>query len=173
MASHLRSPHHFLQPKNGNQISNIEDCLDVTNTNDLTLLLPTSPIRDVIVDGQCRQSFGPPLQPCFKSHRSFGPLSNPFSSPIFRRSVVLIVVFNLTTSIWNINEMFLKVNKGHMCRLWNIAMQDYQESVTTWQTHRRTPDKVIPMCRYASQATQKLNQKSLTILELYWSILVL
>ena len=23
-------------------------------------------------------------------------------------------------------------------------------------THRQTPDKVIPMCRYASQATQKL-----------------
>ena len=23
-----------------------------------------------------------------------------------------------------------------MCRLWNIAMRDYQESVTTWQTQR-------------------------------------
>ena len=47
-----------------------------------------------------------------------------------------------------------------MCRLRNIAMRDYQESVTTGQTDRRTdrqtPDKVIPMCRYASQATQKL-----------------
>ena len=47
-----------------------------------------------------------------------------------------------------------------MCRLQNIAMRDYQESVTTGQTHRRTdrrmPDKVIPMCRYASQATQKV-----------------
>ena len=54
-----------------------------------------------------------------------------------------------------------------MCRLRNIAMRDYQESVTTGQTHglpdrqtdretdRQTPDKVIPMCRYASQATQK------------------
>ena len=48
-----------------------------------------------------------------------------------------------------------------MCHLWNIAMRDYQESVTTGQTHtdrqtdRQTPDKVIPMCRYASQATQK------------------
>ena len=43
---------------------------------------------------------------------------------------------------------------------------DYQESVTTGQTQARTdgrtdrqtdgrtPDKVIPMCRYASQATQ-------------------
>ena len=45
-----------------------------------------------------------------------------------------------------------------MCRLRNIAMPDYQESVTTGQTHRRmdgrtdagqTPDKVIPMCHYA------------------------
>ena len=46
-----------------------------------------------------------------------------------------------------------------MCRLRNIAMRDYQESVTIGQTdartHRQTPDKVIPMCRYASQATQK------------------
>ena len=47
-----------------------------------------------------------------------------------------------------------------MYRLRNIALRDYQESVTTGQTHgrtdRQTPDKVIPMCRYASQATQKL-----------------
>ena len=42
-----------------------------------------------------------------------------------------------------------------MCCLRNIAMCDYQESVTTGQTDRQTPDKVIPMCRYASQATQK------------------
>ena len=46
-----------------------------------------------------------------------------------------------------------------MCRLRNIAMCDYQESVTTGQTHGRTdrqmPEKVIPMCRYASQASIK------------------
>ena len=42
-----------------------------------------------------------------------------------------------------------------MCRLRNIALLDYQESVTTGQTDRQTPYKVIPMCRYASQATQK------------------
>ena len=48
-----------------------------------------------------------------------------------------------------------------MCRLRNIAMCDYQKSVTipNRQTDRRmdeqTPDKVILMCRYASQATQK------------------
>ena len=48
------------------------------------------------------------------------------------------------------------------CHLLNIAMCDYQESVTTGQTDRhrqtdrQTPDKVIPMCHYASQATQKL-----------------
>ena len=39
-----------------------------------------------------------------------------------------------------------------MCHLRNIAMRDYQESVTTAQTDGQT-DKVIPMCRYASQAT--------------------
>ena len=55
-----------------------------------------------------------------------------------------------------------------MCRLQNIAMPDYQESVTTGQTDyqesvttgqdrrtdKQTPEKVIPMCRYALQATQ-------------------
>ena len=46
-----------------------------------------------------------------------------------------------------------------MGRLRNIALRDYQKSMTTRQTHgqtdgwadRQTPDKVIPMCRYASQ----------------------
>ena len=43
--------------------------------------------------------------------------------------------------------------------LYGVHKRDYQESVTIGQTdartHRQTPDKVIPMCRYASQATQK------------------
>ena len=42
-----------------------------------------------------------------------------------------------------------------MCRLQNIAMCDYQESVTTGQTDTRTDgqmsDKVIPMCSYAQK----------------------
>ena len=54
-----------------------------------------------------------------------------------------------------------------MCCLGNIAVRDYQESVTIgladrhtdrWmdgRTDGQTPDKVIPMCRFASQATQK------------------
>ena len=33
-----------------------------------------------------------------------------------------------------------------MCRLRNIAMRDYQESVTTGQTDAQTLVKVIPMC---------------------------
>ena len=40
-----------------------------------------------------------------------------------------------------------------MCRLRNIVL----ESVTE-KCDRRTTDKVIPMCRYASQATQKHSQ---------------
>ena len=36
--------------------------------------------------------------------------------------------------------------------LYGVHKRDYQESVTTGQTdartHRQTPDKVIPMCRY-------------------------
>ena len=38
-----------------------------------------------------------------------------------------------------------------MCRLRYIAMLDYQERVTDGPT----TDKVIPMCLYALQATQK------------------
>ena len=59
-----------------------------------------------------------------------------------------------------------------MRRLRNIAMRDYQESVTTRQTRgrtdgwtdRQTHDKVIPMCRYASQATQKCPKYSKAIM---------
>ena len=44
-----------------------------------------------------------------------------------------------------------------MCRLGNIALREYQDSVyrTDRLRDRQTPDKVIPMCRYALQATQK------------------
>ena len=46
-----------------------------------------------------------------------------------------------------------------MCRNQNIAKYDYHESVPTEQKHtqteRQTLDKVMPMCRYASQATQQ------------------
>ena len=48
-----------------------------------------------------------------------------------------------------------------MCRLRNMHMCDYQESVTTGQTHRHIQTdrhrKKIPMCRYASHAAQKLS----------------
>ena len=41
----------------------------------------------------------------------------------------------------------------------NSNMRNYQESVTTRQTDRQSDgqrrDKVIPMCRYALQETQK------------------
>ena len=37
----------------------------------------------------------------------------------------------------------------------SYGMCDYQESLTTRQTDGQTPDKVIPMCHYALQATQK------------------
>ena len=33
-----------------------------------------------------------------------------------------------------------------MCRLPNIAMCDYQESVTTGQTHARQSDPYVPLC---------------------------
>ena len=50
-----------------------------------------------------------------------------------------------------------------MCSLQNLAMCDYQESVTIGQTDRQTDrqtlDKVIPMCRHAMQVTQKFMYK--------------
>ena len=50
-----------------------------------------------------------------------------------------------------------------MYGLRNIDMGDYQESVTTGQTHRQTDgqtlDKVIPKCHYASQMTKKCKKK--------------
>ena len=33
-----------------------------------------------------------------------------------------------------------------MCRLRNIAMRDYQESVTTGQTDARQSDPYVPLC---------------------------
>ena len=49
------------------------------------------------------------------------------------------------------------------CVACETAMRDYQESVTTrqtdGQTDRQTPDKVIPMCGYALQATQSKIEK--------------
>ena len=49
-----------------------------------------------------------------------------------------------------------QISNEYMCPLRKIAKCDYQESVNTGQTHRRTSDKMIPMGRLASQATQKL-----------------
>ena len=46
-----------------------------------------------------------------------------------------------------------------MCRLRNIALESVTEKCdrrTDRQTDRQTTDKVIPMCRYALQATQKI-----------------
>ena len=54
--------------------------------------------------------------------------------------------------------------------LYGVHKRDYQESDyrtdrrthARTHTHRQTPDKVIPMCRYASQATQKTKEKKKT-----------
>ena len=50
-----------------------------------------------------------------------------------------------------------------MCHLGNIPLESVTEKCDRWtdrqtdrQTDGQTTDKVIPMCRYASQATQKL-----------------
>ena len=49
-----------------------------------------------------------------------------------------------------------------MCRLRNIALESVTDkSVTERRTDRRTTDKVIPVCLYASQATQKTKTNQL------------
>ena len=60
-------------------------------------------------------------------------------------------------SEWNIVAAFrgMHVSPANHRYAWLPRKCDYQESVTTGQTDRQTPEKVIPMCRYASQATQK------------------
>ena len=51
-----------------------------------------------------------------------------------------------------------------MCRLRNLALENVTEKCdrrtdrqTDGRTDRQTTDKVIPMCGYASQATQQNN----------------
>ena len=46
-----------------------------------------------------------------------------------------------------------------MCRLQNIALESVTEKCDR-RTDRQKTDKVMPMCRYALQATQKLQQAS-------------
>ena len=51
-----------------------------------------------------------------------------------------------------------------MCHLRNIALESVTEKCDRQtETDRRTTDKVISMCHYASQATQKLQS--------YWQII--
>ena len=60
-----------------------------------------------------------------------------------------------------LEELMLKwqYSEECMCRLQNIAMRDYRtDKQTDRHMDRKTPDKVIPMCHYASQATQKLDR---------------
>ena len=42
-----------------------------------------------------------------------------------------------------------------MCRLQNMALESVTDGQTDGQMDGQTTDKVIPMCRYASQATQQ------------------
>ena len=54
---------------------------------------------------------------------------------------------------------------------WLPRKCDYQtDTLTDRQTDRQMPDKVIPMCRFASQATQKLWLKSLHIQKIHSSV---
>ena len=61
-----------------------------------------------------------------------------------------------------------------MCPLGNIAMRDYQESMTTGQTYTDTDGQtdagqIIPMCRYALQATQKgQTSRSRSLCKKFW-----
>ena len=71
-------------------------------------------------------------------------------------------MYSVDSTVTPISPSEWQHSKESMCCLKNIAMCDYKESVTTGQTHtdRRMLDKVIPMCHYTSQATQKKKTRS-------------
>ena len=84
--------------------------------------------------------------------------------------LAMMNILRFRGSIWKIQASMKKCDyqkhsgsiPRNACRLRNIAMHDYQESVTTGQTHRKTrqtPDKVIPMCGHALQETQTMCQE--------------
>ena len=60
-----------------------------------------------------------------------------------------------------------------MCHLRDIAMRDYQESVTTRQTHRQTDvgqsDPYVPLCFAGDTKTQQLQINNLLHIELHTS----
>ena len=54
----------------------------------------------------------------------------------------------------------MHVSPANHSYAWLSRKCDYRTNRHTHtRTHRQTPDKVIPMCRYASQATQKFSCK--------------
>ena len=61
------------------------------------------------------------------------------------------------------HNIFISLNHSgsilrNACVACETTMCDYQESVTTRQMDRQMQNKVIPMCHYASQATQKMKE---------------
>ena len=93
------------------------------------------------------------------------------------------IACNRYTYIYDTTPETVTACEECMCHLQNIAMRDYQESVTTGQTHTdgQILDKVIPtfcMCRYASQVTQKFKSSPFEVfstidIEVSWNCKVL
>ena len=58
-----------------------------------------------------------------------------------------------------------------MCRLRNIAMRDYQESVTTGQTHTQTDaeqsDPYVPLCLAGDTKTVTVKLPSIQIIRIH------
>ena len=64
-------------------------------------------------------------------------------------------------------------SKECRCRLWNIVTHDYQESVTTRQTDRQMPDKMISMCRYYMLCRQHKNETEVCCALCVWSLITI
>ena len=67
-----------------------------------------------------------------------------------------ITIYNIVAAFWG---MHVSPAKHIYSYAWLPRKCDYwTDAHTDGQTDREMPDKVIPMCRYASQATQKPSQ---------------
>ena len=76
----------------------------------------------------------------------------------YMTSAILISIL----AILKINSGSILISEEYMCRLRNIAMCDYHQSVTSGQTNGQTLDKVIPSCAALLRQRQKMRLYTLS-----------
>ena len=84
----------------------------------------------------------------------------PYPAPMRTSRLLYCRVCISSVKWWNWKQKQWQHSEECMCRLRNIALESVTEKCdrrTDGRTDRQTTNKVIPMCLYASQATQKLS----------------